>query len=72
MIRNILLRLQERIYEWTKSGPQSLLFGILADLGRSEAELLVERDSLRNQIRILKGQVDKTHSSPKDGDGINL
>jgi putative transposase len=49
--------LSSRIARWTKPFSSSLLLGTLADLGRSNAELVAENVLLRQQLLILKRQV---------------
>ena len=71
MIHDILLWLQERIYDWTKPATPVDPSRPVSDTQRSYLELLFERELLRHQIRILERQVDKTRSSPKDGDSTN-
>jgi hypothetical protein len=46
-----------RFVDWTKTLTSSLLFGTLADLARSKAELVTENALLRVPLIILKRQV---------------
>ena len=57
MGNNILLWLQERVKLWTKPATSALAVGILSDLTRSRADLVVENALLRQQLIILKRQV---------------
>jgi putative transposase len=49
--------LHSRIVRWTKPLPPSLLLGTLADLGRSQSQLIAENALLRQQLIILSRQV---------------
>ena len=49
--------LSSRLTRWTKPLSSSLPLGTLADLGRSNAELVAENALLRQQLVILKRQV---------------
>ncbi len=53
----ILLWLQEHIKRWTKPATSVLLIGLLSDLTRSHADLVVENALLRQQLIVLKRQV---------------
>lgn len=53
----ILLWLQERIKHWTKPATTVLIIGILSDLTRSHADLVVENALLRQQLIVLKRQI---------------
>ena len=52
-----LFRLQQRIKHWTKPATLSLIAGVLSDLTRSRADLIVENALLRQQMIILHRQV---------------
>ena len=53
----LLVWLQERIKLWTKPVTSSLAVGILSDLTRSRADLVVENALLRQQLIVLNRQV---------------
>jgi putative transposase len=57
MMGKLLVWLQERIKLLTKPVTSSLAVGILSDLTRSRADLVVENALLRQQLIILKRQV---------------
>lgn len=49
--------LQERIKHWIKPATSVLIIGILSDLTRSHADLVVENALLRQQLIVLNRQV---------------
>jgi hypothetical protein len=53
----ILDWLQERVKHWIKPATSVLLVGILSDLTRSHADLVVENALLRQQLIVLKRQI---------------
>ena len=53
---NILHWLQERIKHWTKPATSVMISGILSDLTRSHADLVVENALLRQQLIVLNRQ----------------
>ena len=59
MIRKFLLWLQERIKLWTQPAILPLPLAILADLTRSNSELIAENAMLHLQVTILKRQAKK-------------
>jgi len=63
---NILLWLQERVKLWTKPTSSALAVGILSDLTRSRADLVVENALLRQQLIILKRQVKRPQLTNAD------
>ena len=63
---NILLWLQERVKLWTKPATSVLAVGILSDLTRSRADLVVENALLRQQLIILKRQVKRPQLTNAD------
>ena len=62
----LLVWLQERIKLWTKPVTSSLAIGILSDLTRSRADLVVENALLRQQLIILKRQVKRPQLTNAD------
>ena len=62
----ILHWLQERIKHWTKPATSVLTIGILSDLTRSRADLVVENALLRQQLIILKRQVERPQLTNAD------
>jgi hypothetical protein len=70
MMDKLLVWLQERIKLWTKPVTSSLAVGILSDLTRSRADLVVENALLRQQLIILKRQVKRPQ--PTNADRIHL
>ncbi len=61
-----LLWLQERVKLWTKPATSALAVGILSDLTRSRADLVVENALLRQQLIILKRQVKRPQLTNAD------
>ncbi len=57
MISKFLGWLQERITHWTKPASSVLIIGILSDLTRSRADLMVENALLRQQLIVLNRQI---------------
>ena len=55
--KNCLDALSSRLTRWTKPLMSSFLLGTLADLGRSNSELIAENALLRQQLIILQRQV---------------
>src|SRR5437588_12802403 len=55
--KNCLEALSSRLTRWTKPLMSSFLLGTLADLGRSNSELIAENALLRQQLIILQRQV---------------
>jgi len=62
----LLVWLQERIKLWTKPVTSSIAVGILSDLTRSRADLVVENALLRQQLIILKRQVKRPQLTNAD------
>ncbi len=62
----ILRWLQERIKRWTKPSTSVLIIGVLSDLTRSHADLVVENALLRQQLIVLKRQVKRPQLSNLD------
>ena len=50
----ILRWLQERVKLWTKPATSILIIGVVSDLTRSHADLVVENALLRQQLIALK------------------
>jgi hypothetical protein len=48
-----LFRLQQRIKHWTKPATPSLITGVLSDLTRSRADLIIENTLLCQQLIVL-------------------
>ena len=59
-------KLQARFIHWTKPLTSSLPLGTLADLGRSKSELIAENALLRQQLIILKRQVNRPACTKAD------
>jgi len=55
-----LQSLQHRFVDWTKPSTPALLLGTVADLARSKSELVAENALLRQQLLILRRQVETT------------
>jgi hypothetical protein len=53
----ILIWLQERLKHWIKPATSVLIIGLLSDLTRSRADLVVENALLRQQLIVLNRQV---------------
>jgi putative transposase len=53
----ILHWLQERIKHWTKTATMPLIPGLLSDLTRSHADLIIENALLRQQLIVLNRQI---------------
>ena len=72
MINNIfvwkpfLFRLQRRIRHWTKPATLFLITGVLSDLTRSRADLIVENALLRQQLIVLHRQVKRPVFTNRD------
>ena len=62
----LLVQLQARIKLWTKPVTSSLTVGILSDLTRSRADLIVENALLRQQLIILKRHVKRPQLTNAD------
>ena len=58
--------LSSRLTRWTKPLSSSLPLGTLADLGRSNAELVVEHALLRHQLIVLKRHVKRPACTKTD------
>jgi putative transposase len=58
--------LQECVKLWTKPATSALTVGILSDLTRSRADLVVDNALLRQQLIILKGQVKRPQLTKAD------
>jgi putative transposase len=58
--------LQECITHWTKPASSVLIIGILSDLTRSRADLMVENALLRQQLIVLNRQVKRPQLSSSD------
>jgi hypothetical protein len=63
MMGKFLLWLQERVKLWTKP---ATTIGILSDVTRSRADLVVENALLRQQLMILKRQVKRPQLTNAD------
>ena len=66
MIGKILLWLQKRIKLWTKPASSVLIIGLLSDLTRSRADLVVENALLRQQLIVLNRQVKRPQLTNPD------
>ena len=66
MIGKILLWLQGRIKRWTKPAISGLIIGLLSDLTRGYADLVVENALLRQQLIVLKRQCKRPRLSNHD------
>jgi putative transposase len=58
--------LQECVKLWTKPATSALTIGILSDLTRSRADLVVENALLRQQLIILKRQIKRPQLTNAD------
>ena len=58
--------LRARCVHWTKPLTSSLLLGTLVDLGRSKSELIAENALLRQQLIMLKRQVNRPACTKTD------
>jgi putative transposase len=58
--------LRTRLVLWTKLPTSSLLLGTLADLARSKSELMAENALLRQQLIMLKRQVERPACTKTD------
>ncbi|SRR6266511_2563282 len=66
MIGNILPWLQERIKRWIKPAVPCLPPGLLSDLTRSRADLIVENAMLRQQLIALNRQIKRPQLTKPD------
>ena len=66
MIGKILLWLQKRIKLWTKPASSVLIIGLLSDLTRSRADLVVENALLRQQLIVLNRQIKRQQLTNPD------
>ncbi len=66
MSGNILLWLHEHIRHWTKPATPALISGLLSDLTRSRADLVVENALLRQQLIVLNRQVKRPQITNPD------
>ncbi len=62
----ILHWLHERVKRWAKPASSVLIIGILSDLTRSHAEMVVENALLRQQLIILKRQIKRPQLTKTD------
>ena len=58
--------LQERIKHWIKPATPVLVCGVLSDLSRSRIDLVVENALLRQQLIVLKRQVQRPQLTDPD------
>jgi hypothetical protein len=61
-----LFRLQQRIKHWTKPAALSLIAGVLSDLTRSRADLIIENALLHQQMIVLHRQVKRPLFTNRD------
>ena len=61
-----LFQLQQCIKHWTKPATLSLVSGVLSDLTRSRADLVVENALLRQQLIILNRQIKRPLLTHRD------
>ena len=61
-----LFQLQQRIKHWAKPATLSLFSGVLSDLTRSRADLIVENALLRQQLIVLNRQVKRPLLTNRD------
>ncbi len=66
LIRICLDRLHTRLVRWTRPLTPSLLLGTIANLGRSKSELIAENALLRQQLIMLKRQVQRPACTKAD------
>jgi hypothetical protein len=66
MIGKFLLWLQERIKHWIKPATPVLVSGVLSDITRSRADLVVENALLRQQLIVLNRQVKRPQLTDPD------
>jgi hypothetical protein len=66
LVRTSVKVLCARCVQWTKPLTSSLPLGTLADLGRSKSELIAENALLRQQLIILKRQVNRPACTKAD------
>jgi hypothetical protein len=66
MIGKFLLWLQKRIKHWIKPATPVLVSGVLSDITRSCADLVVENALLRQQLIVLKRQVKRPRLTDSD------
>jgi putative transposase len=66
LIAFCMAMLHTRFVRWTKPPTTSLLFGTIADLGRSKPELIAENALLRQQLIVLKRQVKRPTCTKAD------
>jgi hypothetical protein len=59
-----LFRLQQCIKHWAKPATLSLISGVLPDLTRSRADLVVENALLRQQLIVSNRQVKRPPFTP--------
>jgi putative transposase len=62
----ILHWLQERIKHWTKTATMPLIPGLLSDLTRSHADLIIENALLRQQLIVLNRQIKRPQLTNSD------
>ena len=62
----ILHWLQERIKHWTKPATMPLIPGLLSDLTRSHADLIIENALLRQQLIVLNRQIKRPQLTNSD------
>ena len=61
-----LFQLQQYIKHWPKPATLSLISGVLSDLTRSRADLIVENALLRKQLIVLNRQVNRPLLTDRD------
>ena len=71
MIGKILLWLQEHIKHWTKPATSVLIIGLLSDLTRSHADLVVENALFRQQLNVFATRIYLHRGFNNQGDSIN-
>jgi putative transposase len=64
--KSFLFQLQQRIKHWIKPATLALSFGVLSDLTRSRADLIVENALLRQQLIVLHRQVKRPVFTNRD------
>ena len=62
--------LKQPIKQWTKPATVMLVVSTLADMSRSRTDLIIENAMLRQQLIVLKRQVEQPHFT--QGDRIRL
>ncbi|HLY26748.1 MAG TPA: hypothetical protein VKQ72_10440, partial [Aggregatilineales bacterium] len=62
----LLQQVQDRITTWSKPAGETVLIGVVSDLARSKAELVLENALLRQQLTVLSRQVNRPHFTRPD------